>query len=676
MSVTSATTSTPATGSTGTTVTSTPATVSSTTSGTGTGLTQASGLASGIDSAAIINALIQADSIPLSQLQSKQSLDQAHLDALRSLNTKLLSAQLDFAALNKSSTFQNSTATSSDSAALTATAGSGAVQGTYQLDVVAIAKASQVATAGQSSASDLLGGGTVSIQLGSGAATTLTIDAANSSLTGIAQAINSAGLGVAAAVVSDGSASPNRLIITSKSTGIANAATVSGGGALAGLFSGATTLTPAADAQVRIGSGTGAITITQASNTFTGVVPGVSLTAIKPEDGLAVTVGDDPTVAHQAITAFVQSYNAAKQYLSDNASYDATSNVSGVLFTDGDVLRGFDGVTAALTGPVAGAPAGSGSLEALGISIDQQTGQLSVDDSTLNAALAANPDGVRQFFTNSGASSNPGVSFAALGTKTVTTNPFAIAITTAASQARAGASDLAASTDITSTTKNLFVTVNGHAYSLTLNEGTYTRSQLASQLQTAFDAATSAVPGDKVVVGLSGNALNVRTQSYGNGQTIDIDPSSSALPALELYSGTVRGTDVAGTIDGVAATGLGQVLSGAAGTAAEGLKLVVTLGAPAGNISLTASRGMAQSASDAIQGLTDATAGVIGGEADGLSSDIASLTDQITQFNANLDLRRQRYQEQFDNMETLIQSFNSQGQFMTNYIKSLTPSSA
>jgi flagellar hook-associated protein 2 len=675
MSVSSATsaTTTPAATTTGTSTGT-----GSTSTGGGSGLTQVSGLVSGIDSASIIDSLITAARIPTTQLESKKAIAQAHVDALRSLNLKLLSAQLDFSNLNHASTFQNRVVTSS-STAVSATADSSAQPGTYQVNVVAVATANQVATAGLSSSNTLLGAGTISLQVGSGATSTVTVDQANSNLTGIAAAINAANLGVSAAVLNDGTANPNRLVLTSTTTGLASTVTVSGTGGLSGLFSGTTTVSPAADAQVQIGSGAGAITITQSTNTFSGVVPGVSFTATQPASNLVLTVGNDATAAKAAITSFVTSYNTAKQYLTDNATYDTTTNQSGILFTDNDVLQDFNDITAALTGPVTGAVSGYGSLQAIGIAIDQDTGQLTVSDATLTAALAADPDAVGKLFTNSGTSSNAGVAFSTLSSKTKITGPLTVNITTAAAQAVVGSSALSGPVDVTSANNALNITINGNSYALTLTSGTYTPAQLASHLASVINSAAVAAgnSGDQVTVGSNPDgSLDLRSKFFGFSQTIDIDPASDSLSALQLFSGTVRGEDVAGTINGVAGTGQGQALSAAAGSDLDGLRLFVSAGAPVGNVIVTVSRGMAQKASDAIQQLTDGQSGVIGQDMDSLNSQITDMTDRITASDAALAIRRQRLQAQFDAMEQLIATTKSQGDFLTQQIKGFSSNSS
>ncbi|UUZ57315.1 hypothetical protein LP419_28895 [Massilia sp. H-1] len=53
------------------------------------------------------------------------------------------------------------------------------------------------------------------------------MDASNNSLQGIRDAINKANVGVTATIVSDGSATPNHLVLTSTKTGAASSMKIS-----------------------------------------------------------------------------------------------------------------------------------------------------------------------------------------------------------------------------------------------------------------------------------------------------------------------------------------------------------------------------------------------------------------------------------------------------------------
>lgn len=651
--------------------------------------TSVSGLASGIDSAGIIDAFIRADRASTALLETRRSTFQTRLDSVRVLNTRLLSHQLDLAALNAPSLYASRQATSSNVAALTATATSAATAGTYQFEVVNVAKAKQLATAAQSSATATLGAGTVNLQLGSGAVTTLTIDAANSSLNGIAVAINASGAGVSASVLNDGTG--YRLLMTSANTGVANAVNVTGSGAVSSLFTAPGTetapgvadpqamlvLQAASDAQVKIGSG--AFSITQSSNTFSNVVQGVELTAV--DKGIStLIVGVDGGNALTAAKTFVSSYNNIVQFMVDNASYNGTTKIAGPLFSDSTVRNGVSTLTQALLTSASGGSSSLATLTSVGMTIDRATGKLSFDESIFKAKMAANPGGVAKVFANSGVSSNANVQFGSLTLKTVTTSPFTIATSQAAQQAQVSGANLVTPPvdittpvlNITSSNHALSLKINGRDYQISLADGAYTGAGLAKHLQAVLDQKIT-TGSDRLTVGFDGARLSLTGVGYGISSTIQVmDATSDAAKAnsiLKLSSGIAYGQDVVGTINGVNAVGTGQTLTGAAGTSAEGLRLSITSSSPVTGATVTVNKGIAQIASERIKKMTDGSTGTMAAVQAALDGNVTALTKSIDANDERLAIRKKRYQAQFLAMERSIQSSNSMGQFVTSQVK-------
>ena len=642
------------------------------------GPTSVSGLSSGIDSASIIDALVKADRSSTALLENRRTTFQTRLDAVRLLNTRLLSHQLDLAALNAPSLYASRQATSSNMAAMTATSSSSATAGTYQFEVVRIAKAKQLATAAQTSATTTLGAGTVNLQIGTGAVTILTIDAANSSLNGLSQAINAAGVGVSASVLNDGTG--YRLMLTSANTGTTNAVSVTGSGGLSSLLTAPGTETSPgvpdsnamlvlqADVNAQIKIGSGAFTITQASNTFANVIQGVELKAVNVGTS-TVTVGVDGANALSAAKKFVTSYNDIVQFMTDNASYNPTTKKSGPLFADGTIRNGINSITQSLLSSATGGSSSLATLTAVGITLDRATGKFAFDESAFQAKVTADPSGVAKVFANSGASATSGVQFGTLGPKTVTSSPFIITTTQVARQALvSGSADLAATTVIDSSNRDLSLTINGRPYQMTLAAGSYSGADLAKHLQAVLDQKIT-TGADRLTVGFDGTRLSLTGQGYGLSSTIQVTGSSTANAALRLNNGMAYGQDVAGTINGIEASGTGQVLTAAAGNAAEGLRVSVTSSSLVTGASLTVSKGIAQLASERVKQMTDGSKGTMANAQAALDGNVTTLTKSIDANDARLAIRRKRYQAQFLAMEKSIQSSNSLGQYITSQVK-------
>jgi flagellar hook-associated protein 2 len=371
-----------------------------------------SGLASGIDTKGIVDALIKADRQSTVVLEKNKTTSQTRLDTLTALRTKLLAAQDAIDILRKSDTYTGTKATSSNTNALAAS-GTTATAGTYLVSVKQLAQSHQLITGGPdvggtplASKTDNNGNGSITIKIGSGAETVLNFNTTNSSVDGIASAVNAAKLGVTASVVNDGAG--YRLVLQSDKSGTANAITkFNGSGDLATLLpsdgSGNTTLrelAAAKDAQLRIGDPTTGLLVTKSSNTVTDVIPGVTLTLKDKADSITVDVTRDSQATKDKIKAFVTAMNSAVSHFTSNASFDAISKKAGALLADSDLRSSLNSITSGLFESVAGQPEGYGSLANLGISIDQKTGQLSFNETTFDAAYAANPSATQTLFTS------------------------------------------------------------------------------------------------------------------------------------------------------------------------------------------------------------------------------------------------------------------------------------
>src|SRR5208282_2974941 len=194
-------------------------------------LLQAFGLggSSSFDVNTIVSELMQVNEQPLTTLQNSVTADQTDISAYGSILSNLTSLQSAVTAM------QNSTvglsATSSNPTYFSATATNGGMAGTTAIDVKNLATAQSIYSTTFSSATsavaDLSSVGTQQLQIqdGSSAPVTISVNSSNNTLSGIADAINSANAGVTASVleVSDNEYS---LVLTSNATGSANTITV------------------------------------------------------------------------------------------------------------------------------------------------------------------------------------------------------------------------------------------------------------------------------------------------------------------------------------------------------------------------------------------------------------------------------------------------------------------
>ncbi|NRA38648.1 MAG: flagellar filament capping protein FliD, partial [Planctomycetes bacterium] len=250
---------------------------------------------------------------------------------------------------------------------------------------------------------------------------------------------------------------------------------------------------------------------------------------------------------------------------------------------------------------------------------------------------------------------------------TDTSAQFSIDITQVAAQASvASLGDLAASTVIGSGNKNLSFIINGNTEFISLTEGTYTRTEMADHLQQVMNDSIDS-NGSKVEVNLSGDALELHSRYYGSSQSISI-LSSTTQSTLNLSTTEVTGQDVAGTIDGYAATGIGQVFQGVEGQGSEGLRLLITASAIVSGVTLDVFEGLGQRVSTSLNGMTDVETGTVTQKEDSLEEIIMDLGEHISDVDARLEERRIRLFSQFQQMEKLLQQFKSQENFLQGQI--------
>jgi flagellar hook-associated protein 2 len=157
-----------------------------------------------------------------------------------------------------------------------------------------------------SSLSDALAG-SISIQVGTGAAQTVTVPTSNATLTGLEEAINSTpGIGVTASIVtnSDGTSS---LALTSQTPGAAGTLTVNSSVTDSVTALNYNTAETGANASLTVDG----VNLTSTSNTVTNLIPGVTFQLLSSSSTpVQVIIGNDNTDVESAVTQFVSDYNS------------------------------------------------------------------------------------------------------------------------------------------------------------------------------------------------------------------------------------------------------------------------------------------------------------------------------------------------------------------------------
>lgn len=656
------------------------------------------GLVSGIDTQTIIDGLLkiqkqQVDRITLrkTELQQKQA-------AFRGVEARLLTFRSDVGKLSRSAgnPFSKQIVKVSDELAVSATATDNAVAGVYRLKVDSTARAHQVASQGFADADSEISQGTLQIRSGGGASRTITIDSNNNTLSGLVTAINSADAGVSASVIRDasGGTTPYRLLLTSTKTGAENAISLTNnlaansGGAVKPELNFGSPVQAAADAQVTIGSGAGAITVASATNRFTDVISGVSFDILQADSGkeITLTVEKDVESAVASVESFVKSFNDVLQYIDDQSGFNAETEVSGLLLGNRSSTTIQQKLRSAVLNVVPGVSSSANRLSSIGITVNDK-GRLQLNSSRLREVLQGEDENissadVKRLFALTGTSDNSAVSFVLGSSRTkASTTPYQIDISQAAEQAQITAnSALADSTVISSANEQIELTLDGASATVTLTAGTYTRQELANHLQSVINGS-SEFSGRQVRVGLSSDKLVITSESFGKTSEVLIE-SGSALTDLGLTVGQSDiGTDVAGAfvVNGVRETaiGRGRVLSGDAeneNTADLQVRISLTSaqvvsGAEA-EISVTA--GIGATLDDVLSELMAAETGPVANSNKTFTDQIEGIQKSLDRQQATFDRQQAQLLKQFTALESALSQLKSTSSTVASQLAGVT----
>jgi flagellar hook-associated protein 2 len=654
------------------------------------------GLGTNLDVNSIVNAIEQEEQIPLTALQTEVTSNQTELSAYGSLSSQLATFQSSLSSLEDGSSFANESATVGDTSVANATVSNSAGQnvpvGTHSLSVSQLAQSQLVATSDFSSSTATVGTGTISIQLGawnstntaftpnsSSGATTITISAGNNSLQGVANAINAANAGVTASIVNDGTGA--RLVLTSSTTGANNGFEVSvndsdgnntdasGLSALAynPAASGGTPQTTLLQSAQNANLTIDGVAISSATNTVSNALQGVTLNLTgTTSTPTTLQISQDTSAANSAIQGFVAQYNALVSTIA-GLTANTPGGTNGPLAADPSVAV----ITTDLQNIVASVFNNTGSssiqsLNDLGIAF-QEDGTLTLDQSTLNSALASNPSAVAQLFSNTGTASDALVDYTG-ATSATQPGSYGLNITQLATQGSYNGS-AAANLTITQGSNDTFAaTIDGVSANVTVPAGTYaSAAALATAVQAAINgtAAFSQAGITVNVAAQSNGALNVTTADYGSTAAISFDSGAGAQGLFGTAPTATAGTDVAGSLGGYSFTGSGQTITANPNSPAAGLTLTVEGGTTGYRGTVNYSTGIASQLDAAVTQFLDPTNGIIATATNSLNTTISNLQSQESDLEANLQTEQQTLISEYTAMTQLVDSLSQTSNYLS-----------
>lgn len=352
------------------------------------------GTGSGLQLEDLLTKLMTAESAPLTALQTKQNSYSAKISALGTLQSKLAALQTAATALTADigqtalSKFASYSASSSDTTVATATATTGAVAATYDIQVTQLAQGKRFTSGAFASTSTAIGtnGQTLTFNFGPSGSPdasrqkTITLDSGNNSLVGLRNSINNASMGVTASIVTgkDG----NSQLIFSEAGGAANEVSLSG--TLSMPF---TTTGTAQDAEFTVNG----IAASSSTNTSSTAVNGMTFNLAKIGTTTVSVTSDYSANITTALNSFITAYNNANSTMTTMGAYNSTTKVAGAL-QGNDVLRNAQTQTRSLLfSTTTGGTSNYQHLSDLGVSVGTD-GSLSLDSTKLSKALAADPN--------------------------------------------------------------------------------------------------------------------------------------------------------------------------------------------------------------------------------------------------------------------------------------------
>lgn len=365
------------------------------------------GIASGIDYEAIIEATLDVEQLTIDNYEEQKETYEDKISALGKVKSGLSSLQETIEALADPDEFFGFSATSSDESILTTEVTGTPASGTYSIEVTQIAAAEiLVGSDGFSDREADIGGGTIGISVGGGDVVDVEIAEDSSSLEDIIDAINASDAGVTASVVevSDGAYA---LALMADENGQSIAFSISDddgvntdASGLSSLYAvpstgSMTTAQEATNAVYKLGT----MEFTSSSNEIDGLIDGVTLNLNSAEEGTTVTVqvAKDNTGTAEKIQAFVDAYNSIADTLvtyqdaGDEESY-------GILFGDSTTRQLKSKLQSLLFSTVDTGNSNLSYLSNLGVEMGDD-GRLTFSESTFEDALEEDSEAVLNFFT-------------------------------------------------------------------------------------------------------------------------------------------------------------------------------------------------------------------------------------------------------------------------------------
>lgn len=499
------------------------------------------------------------------------------------------------------------------------------------------------------------------------------------SLSDVVNAINGAGIGISASAVNLGT-NQYVLQLSSSTTGTQSQITLDQS-ALSSTLGGMKSITAAQNSQIQVG-GSGGYQVTSQTNNVTGVMNGVTLNLVSAQAAgstpITVTVSPDAKAMAASVQTLVTDANAVLASINTYAGYNQATSTAGPLMTDPNMNT----ITQSILQTISTITGGTGAANAAAVGISlTSTGTINFNASTFEAAYSANPTSVSSLFSQGGSFSPSSSTYSGAvsllyASDATQAGTYAVNISQSATQAQDAGSVISSGT-ITSA-ESLTIASSGATATYNASAGE-SLTAIASGLNSAFSAQGMSLNANVVTNG-SGSQLVLTDGNYGSaaGFTVTSSAVGAGQTGLATTANTATsfsGIDVAGTINGVASTGVGQVLSAPPTDATlSGIALKITTSGITsstnlGNYSYT--QGLAGSLAFTGNLGSNPVTGLVTTTANNIQQQLQALQFQYNSYTPMINAEQQMLQQEFSNMEVQLGSLQSQGSWLSTAIAKL-----
>jgi flagellar hook-associated protein 2 len=358
--------------------------------------TTVSGIGSGVDTQAIVKALVAAEKAPKqAQIDAQSKTATTSLSAIGTIKSALDTFRSAVTKLNTASSFNGLGASTSDDKVAKITLADGASAGTYALEVTQLATASKIASKVFTGTSALANssGESQTLTIGQGDSTYSVSIAGDATLQQARDTINTQlqSKGISANIVTD--ANGARLVFSSGKMGEGTELVLGGDSDLA---ADVTTISTPQNAKYTLDG----LPLESTSNTITGAVSGLNIELVAAgKASLSATSNND--TLKTSVQSFVTSYNALMTAINGQTKVTTgsdDSSASGATLTGDATMRALvNSIRSELSSSVG--TGGLRTLSQLGINTVQKTGLLELNDTKWNAAVKSYGADISGLFT-------------------------------------------------------------------------------------------------------------------------------------------------------------------------------------------------------------------------------------------------------------------------------------